>query len=150
MFNIKIEKNEFFNDWGDLIVKSKIIINDFSEYFDLPVSYWKVNDYKRSWVKSISQILNKNKDRAILFTSMYDLEKVNFLHSWIIYKKGNSAFIQNCILFRDDFDEFSLENIFKYIPDREIYSEYGEKISEWTTDFENIIRFYDKLKFELK
>lgn len=150
MFDIKIEKNEFFNDWGDLIVKSKIIINDFSEYFDLPVSYWKVNDYKRSWVKSISQILNKNKDRAILFTSMYDLEKVNFLHSWIIYKKGNSAFIQNCILFRDDFDEFSLENIFKYIPDREIYSEYGEKISEWTTDFENIIRFYDKLKFELK
>lgn len=150
MFNIKIEKNEFFNDWGDLIVKSKIIINDFSEYFDLPVSYWKVNDYKRSWVKSISQILNKNKDRAILFTSMYDLEKVNFLHSWIIYKKGNSAFIQNCILFRDDFNEFSLENIFKYIPDREIYSEYGEKISEWTTDFENIIRFYDKLKFELK
>ncbi len=150
MFNIKIENNEFFNDWGDLIVKSKIIINDFSEYFDLPVSYWKVNDYKRSWVKSISQILNKNKDRAILFTSMYDLEKVNFLHSWIIYKKGNSAFIQNCILFRDDFDEFSLENIFKYIPDREIYSEYGEKISEWTTDFENIIRFYDKLKFELK
>ncbi|NBI14071.1 hypothetical protein GVX81_10825 [[Haemophilus] felis] len=150
MFNIKIEKNEFFNDWGDLIVKSKIIINDFSEYFDLPVSYWKVNDYKRSWVKSISQILNKNKDRAILFTSMYDLEKVNFLHSWIVYKKGNSAFIQNCILFRDDFNEFSLENIFKYIPDREIYSEYGEKISEWTTDFENIIRFYDKLKFELK
>lgn len=150
MFNIKIEKNEFFNDWGELIVKSKIIINDFSEYFDLPVSYWKVNDYKRSWVKSISQILNKNKDRAILFTSMYDLEKVNFLHSWIIYKKGDSAFIQNCILFRDDFNEFSLENIFKYIPDREIYSEYGEKISEWTTDFENIIRFYDKLKFELK
>jgi len=54
--------------------------------------------------------------------------------------------VQNKILFLEEHPNFSIEKINQFISPRCIYSEDGEKISEWTTDLQSIGTFYESLK----
>ncbi|WP_340617364.1 hypothetical protein [Xenorhabdus entomophaga] len=147
MFNITTTdlSTDFF---GEPAIPSSIIIDDFKEEFFLPTTYWNLNDYKRSWVKSIEEGLHK-KNHSALAVSMYDPNKANFIFVWIIYFKGKDVFIQNQTLFMDDCPGFEPNRINSFIEPRYTETEDGNKISEWRTDLNSIFAFHQKLKMEI-
>lgn len=148
MFKIIVHPHTFVHEWGEIFVKSCIVINDFSEDFLLPISYWDIDDYQKYWKKSIDNMVNHNQNKAILFTSMYNLKKTNFIHSWIIYKEERKAIIQNKILFKDDYIKFNINELLNEVPNREIYSDSGQKISEWIIDYDDVLEFYKELCYQ--
>ncbi len=75
---------------------------------------------------------------------MYDPGTANFIFCWILYLTKDIVRIQHHILFMDKLEEpFSEQNLYTYLPEREIIGEDGEKISEWDLEIEN---FRDFLK----
>lgn len=99
MFDILIEKkpNILF---GELSYSASIIIDEFKEEFIIPVSYWSISDYKKSWYVSLREGL-KNRNHAALMVSMYEPRSTNFIFTWTIYFLGNKAVLQNKIIFLD-------------------------------------------------
>ncbi|WP_279716220.1 hypothetical protein [Chelonobacter oris] len=114
MFNIICDGIPFENKWGNRVVRAKIKINDFSEDFFLPVGYWIIKDYKKQWVKSLIEG-QKDKKHSVLITSMYNPEELNFIQAWIVYYELDKVYIQNKIIFVDDFLSFDYRKINKYI-----------------------------------
>lgn len=145
MFNIICDDFSFKNEWDDIVVHAKIIIDSFSEDFFIPVTFWSIGEYKKEWIKSLEEGLSKRK-HSVLITSMYEPDKLNFIQSWVIYYGVNKAYIQNKIFFIDDYMNFDHKNINSFVEKRTQYSEFGEKISEWETDICSIIKFYRTLK----
>ena len=144
MFGI-ITESEPLDVGGELVQPAKIVIDDFWESLQLPLSYWDLNDYKCSWVASLNQGLN-SKSHAALTVSMYDIEQANFLFIWVLYFQDNIVFLQNKVLFLEEHPSFSIEKINEFITPRATYTEDGHKISEWHTDLKSIIDFYESLK----
>ncbi|MGX3067154.1 hypothetical protein [Ursidibacter arcticus] len=145
MFKIIVFPDSFVNEWGEIFVQASIAVNEFSESFLLPISYWDISAYQKQWKKSLNNMIFGNQDKAILFTSMYDLKKTNFIHSWIVYREEKKVILQNKILFKDDYVVFSMKELIDKIPNREIYSEDGQKISEWVVDYDDVVEFYKYL-----
>lgn len=58
-------------------------------------------------------------------------------------------FLQNNVIFLDKCKEFSPDKINDFIDARTTYDEDGIKISEWNTDIESVISFYECLKDEM-
>lgn len=77
MFGI-FSQDTAVNIEGECVLPSSIIIDDFSEAINIPLSYWNINDYKVSWLNSLEEGL-KNKNHATLVASMYEPENVNFI-----------------------------------------------------------------------
>ncbi|MEJ8321777.1 hypothetical protein WKI40_01280 [Kosakonia sacchari] len=48
MFGIFPEK-EAVNVEGELVLPAAIVINNYKEAMNIPLSYWTVNDYKNNW-----------------------------------------------------------------------------------------------------
>ncbi|MBD2797259.1 hypothetical protein ID856_12025 [Xenorhabdus sp. 18] len=143
MFDI-VTRDSVVKHFDELALPSSIIIGDFKEEFHLPITYWNVVDYKRSWYNSIKEGLSK-KDHAALAVSMYEPNSVNFIFIWIIYFEGEKVFLQNQTLFVEDFPEFYPSNINNFIEPRYTETEEGHKVSEWSTDLNSILDFYKKL-----
>lgn len=66
---------------------------------------------------------------------MHEPESLNFISAWIIYYDGEISYVQNKIIFVDDFPEFDTSKI----------NEYGFKISEWIVKTKDVIDFYDSI-----
>ncbi|WP_417432008.1 hypothetical protein [Kiloniella sp.] len=116
-----------------------IKIDNFQEDFHAPLTYWSIDDYRKQWAKACQELLSGS-DKEALMVTMYDPEYANLLMTWSMYKVENMVYIQNTILFLDQvsFDE---ANIAKSISDREIMSEDGERISEWSVSIDAIEKF---------
>ena len=130
---------------GECVLPSSIIIDEFSEVINIPLSYWNINNYKVSWLNSLEEGL-KNKKHATLVVSMYEPENANFVFTWVLYFSGNDVFVQNKVLFLDECPEFTPETINEFTGARETHNEDGMKISEWNTDLDSVINFYNTLK----
>lgn len=143
MFNI-IVKNTPINAYEELALPGKIIIDDFEENFTLPISYWSLDDYKKSWLNSLRQGI-ENKDHAALPVSMYDLSSANFIFIWKIYFENIIVHIQNSMIFLDQYPGFKIEKINQFIKPRRTHNDEGMKISEWDTDLASVIKFYTNL-----
>ncbi|BEM34899.1 hypothetical protein SME06J_35910 [Serratia marcescens] len=144
MFGI-IPENEPLEIDGELVQAARIIIDDFCECLQLPLSYWNLKDYKRSWLSLIEKGLH-SKSHAALAVSMYDPEKINFIFVWVMYFQDETVFLQNKVLFLEEYPCFSIENINDFITPRVTHTEDGHKISEWRTDLNSIEFFYNSLK----
>ncbi|WP_213993428.1 hypothetical protein [Sodalis sp. dw_96] len=130
---------------GEPIVPATIIIDGFQESVRLPLTYWSIRDYKKSWLKSLEEGL-RAKNHAALAVSMYEPGKTNFIFVWVIFFEGKKAFLRNKILFLEQYPNFASEKINQFIEKRTIYNEDGMKISEWSTDLKSILDFYSSLK----
>lgn len=130
---------------GECVLPASIVIDDFSEMMNIPLSYWNINDYKDSWRDSLEEGL-ENKKHATLAVSMYEPDNVNFILTWVLYFFGDDVFIQNRVLFLDECPEFTLETINNFTEPRKVYNEDGMKISEWSTDLKSVLDFYHSLK----
>ncbi|TCP92060.1 hypothetical protein EDC44_12813 [Cricetibacter osteomyelitidis] len=144
MFDIVFKSPPVMTEFG-LNIPTRIFINDFQEDFLIPIGFWDEKDYLKSWINSL--INRKKENKAILLVSA-ELEP-NFIFSWILYFEKNNVFIQNKILFPDEYDNFTLENINTFIPNRNLFNEEGKKISEWSVDIQSIDEFYTKIKKHL-
>lgn len=76
---------------------------------------------------------------------MHEPESLNFISTWIIYYDGEISYVQNKIIFVDDFPEFDTSKINEYVNKREIFNEDGFKISEWIIKTKDVIYFYDSI-----
>ncbi|MGN2428967.1 hypothetical protein [Klebsiella electrica] len=130
---------------GECVLPASIVIDDFSEMMNIPLSYWSINDYKDSWRDSLKEGL-ENKKHATLAVSMYEPENMNFIFTWVLYFSGENVFIQNSVLFLDEYPGFTPETINNFTEPRKIYNEDGMKISEWSTDLKSVLNFYHSLK----
>lgn len=130
---------------GECVLPASIVINEFSEVMNIPLSYWSINDYKVSWLSSLEEGL-ANKKHATLAVSMYEPENTNFIFTWVLYFLGNDVFVQNSILFLDECPGFTPETINSFTKPRTTHNEDGMKISEWNTDLKSVMDFYHSLK----
>ncbi|WP_368161922.1 hypothetical protein [Aeromonas sp. R5-3] len=147
MFGIFIESKAIINN-GEQVLPASIIIDDFKESMHIPLSYWNVSDYKKNWILSLEQGICDGK-HAALVVSMYRPEVTNFVFAWVLYFEGSQVFVQNNVIFLDKCNEFSPDKINDFIDARTTYDEDGIKISEWNTDIENVISFFECLKDEM-
>lgn len=76
---------------------------------------------------------------------MHEPESLNFISAWIIYYDGENSYVQNKIIFVDDFPEFDASKINEYVNEREVLNEDGFKISEWIVKTKDIIDFYNDI-----
>lgn len=130
---------------GALFTPASIVIGDFTESMNIPLSYWNINDYKKSWLKSLDEGLTK-KNHAALAVSMYEPELANFVFVWTLYFKAEIVHVQNSIIFLEEHKNFSPEKINEFIDERTTHDEDGMKISEWSTDLDSVLDFYKSLK----
>ncbi|ENB5754381.1 hypothetical protein [Escherichia albertii] len=144
MFGI-FPKGELVSINGELIQPALIIINEFEEVCYMPVSHWNISDYKYSWLNSLEEgFINKN--HSALAVSMYESAQANFLFTWVLYFEGNDVYVQNNIMFLNEHEGFTPEKINKSIKPRAIYNEDGMAISEWHTDMNSVMSFFNSLK----
>ncbi|MGG6156964.1 hypothetical protein ACQSFC_25295 [Salmonella enterica] len=130
---------------GECVLPASIIIDEFSEMMNIPLSYWNIDNYKDNWLKALEDGL-VNKKHATLAVSMYEPEDTNFIFTWVLYFSGDDVFVQNNILFLDECPGFTPERINYFTEPRETHNEDGIKISEWNTDLDSVIDFYETLK----
>ena len=76
---------------------------------------------------------------------MHEPESLNFISAWIIYYDGELSYVQNKIIFVDDFLEFDTSKINEYVNEREVLNEDGFKISEWIVKTKDVIDFYNDI-----
>ncbi len=148
MFEIFVDEIMKESIYGGNYYPSIIKIDDFEEGFQLPAGFWKVKDYKKSWLKSL-RIGMGNNSHAVLAVSMGEKCDVNFIFTWTIYFKGDYAKIQNIMLFMENMKGFTPEGINSFANEYEEYDEDGAKISEWTTDYDSINKYIKKLELDL-
>ncbi|WP_337961386.1 hypothetical protein [Escherichia albertii] len=86
------------------------------------------------------------KNHSALAFSMYESAQANFLFTWILYFEGNDVYVQNNIIFLNEHEGFTPEKINKSIKPRAIYNEDGMAISEWHTDMNSVMSFFNSLK----
>ncbi|WP_407579735.1 hypothetical protein [Citrobacter koseri] len=144
MFGI-FPDNKQVNVDGELVSPATIVIDEFKEMMNIPLTYWSIDDYKLSWLRSLEDGL-ATKKHAALAVSMYEPKNINFIFTWILYFQGDMAFIQNKVLFLDECDGFTASRINDFVQPRSILTEEGVKISEWVTDIDSIIIFYKTLQ----
>ncbi|WP_435928482.1 hypothetical protein [Dryocola sp. BD613] len=143
MFGIFPEKKPV-NIEGECVLPASIVIDNFSEMMDIPLSYWNISDYQDSWRCSLKEGL-ENQKHATLAVSMYEPESANFIFTWVLYFFGDDVFVQNSVLFLDECPGFTPETINNFTRLRTTHNEDGIKISEWKTDLNSVLAFYNAL-----
>lgn len=103
-------------------------------------------DYSKQWQEAVQKILAGNdNERSALVVSMYDPASINFLNRWPMYRDGQQVHIQNGLLFVDQLNEdFKLEKLFSYTGQRELLSEEGAKISEWSVPLQELQQYVNE------
>ncbi|TCV90927.1 hypothetical protein [Biostraticola tofi] len=143
MFGIFPEKHAIQIE-NEIFLPASIIIDDFQESMNIPLTYWNIVDYKKSWLRSLKEGLEK-RNHAALAVSMYDPNLVNFVFVWVIYFESEIACVQNSIIFLEEYNDFNPNKLNEYIDTRTTHDEDGMKISEWSTDFSSVVNFYNSL-----
>lgn len=143
-FSISL-KDEVLRKFDGRVLCGEIEIDGYTESFFAPVDFWSKADYLESWKKSLAQGL-RNRQHAVLMTSMHDPDICNFISYWVIYLEGKQAYIQNAVLFLEELHApFVPDNINSYISKREEINEDGVEISQWKVDVSSVLDFYKKI-----
>ncbi|MEN4791128.1 hypothetical protein ABEG93_09670 [Pantoea agglomerans] len=143
MFGI-LSKGTPVNMDDELVQPALIFIDEFKESLHLPLSYWNLIDYKKSWLKSLEEGLS-SKTHSALAVSMYDPTQTNFIFTWVLYFEGNDVYVHNNVIFLDECQGFTPESINKFVEPRTTHDEDGIKISEWNTDLKSVLDFYHSI-----
>lgn len=137
MLEISLNKIPICSERDDVLL-GEIRINDFSEFFHASLSYWSREDYISQWKRALKMIQD-GKSESALITNMYNPKYANFIIWWVLYRDKKKVAIQNYMLFMDNLEEpFRADRFEQYIPERKLFTEEGEPISEWEIDISDI------------
>ena len=122
-----------------------IKIGNFQEKFLSSLTFWSSEDYMRHWIKSLKE-LNVN-SKCGLIIDMYNPQKTDIIEWWILYKIDNYVYLQNSLLFLKYLKGiFNINQISKYVPERQTHTDEGELISEWCISMRTIESFISNHK----
>ena len=138
------DKSVSINNGNGMYILASISLGEYVEELHIPIDYWGIEEYKKSWATSIVDGIEKKK-HSVLITSMHEPESLNFISTWVIYYDGELSYVQNKIIFVDDFLEFDTSKINEYVNEREVLNEDGFKISEWIVKTKDVIDFYNDI-----
>ncbi|MGV3345559.1 hypothetical protein ACGVWS_07365 [Enterobacteriaceae bacterium LUAb1] len=147
MFGIFTEDKAIQSAFNEIVLPAKIIIGDFNEGMQIPLTYWSIKQYRKSWLEVLKQGL-RNGNHSVLAVSMYNPETVNFIFSWVLYYKGTQVIIQNKMIFAGEIQGFSIHKLNDCAGEYDAYSD-GEKVSEWYTTIDEVNAFVNYLEGEI-
>jgi hypothetical protein len=124
---------------------AKIKIGDLEESFTLSFEYSNINDYLSQWYSALSDLL-KHYNSVALMQSLIPNNEKRFRRGWVLYKAKEIVYIQDR-LFPTEYDgiQFDKKGVPLSIPQREIYTEEGDKISEWQTTLSDVYFFLESV-----
>jgi hypothetical protein len=109
----------------------RIVIGDFRERFLVSTAFWAPERYERQWVEAATQVLGGT--RAGLLTSMPDPATDDVVRLWTMYPDGEWVRFQEQMVFLGEIaDRFDPTQTGRFVHEREIVSEDGHPISEWS------------------
>jgi len=117
-------------------IKGKIKIGSFEESILVELNPWTREDYERQWREGLDRL--KVYDRSCLVVSVGNPEDSAVVEWWVLYRVGNTIFVQNEHLSHDTYKNivgerpFTPDTCYAFIGPRETHTEDGHKISEWS------------------
>ena len=136
---------EFIGDsqieFGELAVRGRITLGDFSEEFVAPLVFWTADDYERQWHEAAERILN-GFERSCFVAAMRESPLDGAIFLWPAYRIGDAVYVQHKLLpselVKDNFDTL---NPYAQVDKRRTLSEDGKPISEWRVTAGDMARF---------
>jgi len=123
-------------------VFGRIAVGDFSEMFRMDLSFWGVNEYRRSWRRALQRLNSREVVDSCLVSSITDPSSSNFIFCWPLYRRGEEVFVQNSLIFLDELSEdFDVEEPWLSIGPHVTVNEDGDRISEWRTEILEVRKF---------
>lgn len=136
-FSLRIEQP----DAGTQVTVGSIHIDDFSETFQVDLSYWDIGDYLAQWRAGLTRIAEGEVSSCII-SSISRPQSANFVFLWLLYRDGGHVFVQQQVLFLDELEgPFDPTEPYRHVPPRVTISDDGDDISEWETSIDAIERF---------
>jgi hypothetical protein len=112
------------------VANGQIRIGDFSERFEVDLSYWTMKRYVESWARAIDVL--EMQEVSCLVASITDPSSSNFCFCWSLYRSCNDVFVQQIVIFFDMLTRpFDPDAPWESIPPRVTVNEEGDRISEW-------------------
>lgn len=124
----------------------KIQVGGFTETFVMDLSFWTVDEYRRSWQSALTEIERTEKATSCLVSSITDPATSNFISCWPLYRDGDAVYVQNSIIFLDELDEpFDPREPWRFVEPRSSVDEDGNRISEWVTSLSQVREFRESV-----
>ena len=120
----------------------RIAVGDFMETFRMDLSFWSVDDYRRSWSRALLKLEEGETSTACLISSITDPANSNFAFCWPLYRSGEEVFMQNSLIFLGELEAtFDMENPWSFVERRRVIDDDGNRISEWSTKMSHVRQF---------
>ena len=127
------------------LASGRITIGDFSEQFEVDLSYWQPDQYRQQWAEA-ARLIVAGDGPAAFITSMRRPETANFITWWPTWREGDRVLIQNQILILDQLEEpFDETDPYRSLGPMEHTSEEGDPISSWETSVGEVEAFRERL-----
>jgi hypothetical protein len=123
--------------------RGRIVLGNTIEKFRSSILNWTQSDYKKQWREACKRILKQNS--SALITSYVTPEQSKYLIWWPIYKIDEKIMVQNHMFFFSQInEEFDIQKIYKYVPERACFSGDGSEISEWKISVKEIMEYLER------
>lgn len=120
----------------------RVKVGDFTEKFRMNLSFWAVDEYRRSWETALRELERSEKATSCLIASITDPAASNFISCWPMYRDGDVIHVQNSLIFLDELNEpFDPQEPWRYVEPYCEVDEDGNRISEWVTSAFEVRQF---------
>lgn len=130
-FSIQITEEQFdYDSYSERAMKGFIQIGSFREELFISLEVWSASNYRQQWQAGLQRIFTT--DRSCLITSMRNLTISDYIDCWMLYRFDDEVVFQNHIFLATQINGvISGDTVYNFIPEREITTAEGQKISEW-------------------
>ncbi|BDP41533.1 hypothetical protein DAETH_15020 [Deinococcus aetherius] len=129
----------FYDEW---VCRGVLRADGFEEEFDTPLTYWNEHNYVEQWCEALRRLIEYEQNAVALVTSIRHPDSQNFVFRWILYREGDTVFIQQHVLFAAVAGgRLSSTDAQAHIHRRNRVNEEGYSISEWPVSFEDVGQF---------
>ena len=119
-----------------------ITVRDFEERFPMDLTYWGVEQYQASWIRSLEVLERSDDATSCLVSSITNPATGNFVFCWPLYRSGDIVYVQNLIIFLEELEEnFVPDKPWRFVEPRSTVDEDGNAISEWQTTVDEVRKF---------
>ncbi len=122
----------------------EIVLDEFSEAFIAPLSFWTKAQYVAQWKEALHRTV-RNVSPSCLIIAMFDPATANFIYSWEMWRQGHEIIFHVGTIFLEEHREhFDPNNPYGFIPEYSNMTEDGEKGSEWRVPVDEISTFLEQ------